>query len=98
RSLRHGTLGRTRWTARPPRATIRWIVSYDIGRYYKSRRWSHDRQLLRRPEVVPRVPAPDLRRPARGVGLVLSTALTDGDQVFECRGAQGPLPARGALL
>jgi hypothetical protein len=40
-----------------------------------------DRQRPRRPGVVPRLPRSDLRRPARGMGLVLSAAFADRDQV-----------------
>jgi len=50
------------------------------------------------PSLLSRLPRSDLRRPARGMGLVLSAALADRDQVHERRGAPGAVPARGALL
>lgn len=68
------------------------------GRYCKSRRWSCDRQRPHRPGVVPRVPRSDLRRPARGMGLVLSAAFADRYQVFECRGAPGAVLPRARLF
>jgi len=52
------------------------------------------RRQPRRPGVVPRLPRSDLRRPARGMGLVLSAAFADRHQVHERRGAPGAVLPR----
>jgi len=44
---------------------------------------------LAAPAWCRRLPRSDLRRPARGMGLVLPAAFADRDQVHERRGAPG---------